>query len=124
MTLTAEQFKSRLGTPQHRFADTLAFIEEHYHYQPSGFHNGPLYNSAEQNQGSCRLLAMAQDLGLDTQQALHCFAEHYQGVLDDPTGSEHANIRTLMQHGLEARSEEHTSELQSRPHLVCRLRLE
>lgn len=102
MTLTAEQFKSRLGTPQHRFADTLAFIEQHYHYQPSGFHNGPLYNSAEQNQGSCRLLAMAQDLGLDTQQALHCFAEHYQGVLDDPTGSEHANIRTLMQHGLEA----------------------
>src|SRR5690606_26981981 len=102
MTLTAEQFKSRLGTPQHRFADTLAFIEQHYHYQPSGFHNGPLYNSAEQNQGSCRLLAMAQDLGLVNQQALHSLAEDYQGVLHDPTGCELANIRTLMQLGLEA----------------------
>src|SRR5690554_7294612 len=119
MTLTAEQFKSRLGTPQHRFADTLAFIEQHYHYQPSGFHNGPLYNSAEQNQGSCRLLAMAQDLGLDTQQALHCFAEHYQGVLDDPTGSEHANIRTLMQHGDRKSTRLNSSHVRSSYAVFC-----
>src|SRR5690554_7488213 len=33
-------------------------------------------------------------------------------------------LRPLLHAGREARSEEHTSELQSRPHLVCRLLLE
>lgn len=92
----------RIGTPTHRFADTLDFIEQHYHYRPSGFHNGPLYNSAAENQGSCRILAMALDLGLSDDQALACFAEHYQAVLADPEGGGHANIRALMQHGLAA----------------------
>src|SRR5690554_7530371 len=35
---------------------------------------------------------------------------------------EHATVHEQMEEcGLDARSEEHTSELQSRPHLVCRL---
>ena len=100
--LTPDDFKARLGTPDHRFADTLGFIEQFYHYQPSGFHIGPLYNSAEQNQGSCRIFAMALDLGLTDRQTLACFAEHYQSVLSDPHGSGHANISALMQHGLAA----------------------
>lgn len=100
--MTADEFKARLGSPEHRFADTLAFIDQHYHYQPSAFSNGPLHNSPQQNQGSCRILAMALDLGLSDEQALQCFAEHYQAVLAQPGGSEHANIRTLMQHGLAA----------------------
>src|SRR5579872_7531356 len=33
-------------------------------------------------------------------------------------------LRDLLEHGFEPRSEEHTSELQSRPQLVCRLLLE
>src|SRR3989442_14044713 len=37
---------------------------------------------------------------------------------EDPAGAQHAR------HRLRERSEEHTSELQSRPHLVCRLLLE
>ena len=98
--MTAEQFKARLGSPDHRFADTLAFIEQHYHYQPSAFSNGDVRNSEEQNQGSCKLLAMALDLGLNDVQALQCFAEHYQGVLENPDGSDHANIRALMKQGL------------------------
>lgn len=101
MPITPDSFKARLGNPAHRFADTLSFIEQRYHYQPSGFHNGPLYNSAEQNQGSCRVFAMAQDLGLSDAQTLACFAEHHESVLAAPEGSEHANIRILMQHGLE-----------------------
>ena len=100
--MTADEFKARLGSPEHRFADTLAFIDQYYDYRPSAFRNGPLHNSAEQNQGSCRILAMAQDLNLSDEQALQCFAEHYQSVLAQPEGSEHANIRTLMQHGLAA----------------------
>lgn len=82
------------------FADTLNLIDGLYHYQPSAFDNGQVYNSAEQNQGSCKVLAMAIDQGLSDQQALQCFAEHYQSVLDNPDGSDHANIRALMVTGL------------------------
>ena len=102
MQMTVDEFKVRLGSADQRFADTLGFIEQLYHYQPSGFHIGSLYNSAEQNQGSCRILAMALDLGLTDQQTLACFAEHYQSVLAEPDGSGHANVRALMQHGLAA----------------------
>tara|TARA_Y100000758_G_scaffold41251_1_gene26792 strand:+ start:2487 stop:2828 length:342 start_codon:yes stop_codon:yes gene_type:complete len=98
--MTAEQFIARLGTPQHLFADTLAFIDVHYQHQPTAFNNGPVHNSAEQNQGSCKVLAMALDLGLTDAQALQCFAEHYQAVLSNPQGSDHANIRALMAGGL------------------------
>lgn len=97
--MTADQLRARLGTDEHRFADTLAFIAEHYHYQPSAFTNGPVHNDAEQNQGSCKVLAMAKDQQLSDQQALQCFAEHYQVVLNTPDGEDHANIRALMQHG-------------------------
>ena len=102
MQMTVDEFKARLGSTDHHFADTLGFIEQLYHYQPSSFRIGPLYNSAEQNQGSCRIFAMALDLELTDQQALACFAEHYQLVLAEPDGSGHANIRALMQHGLAA----------------------
>ncbi|SDR73783.1 HopJ type III effector protein [Halopseudomonas litoralis] len=98
--MTAEQFKARLESADHRFAETLAFIEQHYHYQPSAFSNGDVRNSAEQNQGSCKLLAMALDQGLTDEQALKCFAEHYQSVLASPDGSDHTNIRSLMNQGL------------------------
>lgn len=100
--MTSEQFKARLGEADHLFADTLAFVETHYHYSPSAFRNGPVDNSPQQNQGSCKVLAMAKDQGLSDQQALHCFAEHYQSVLADPDGTDHANIRALMKHGLAA----------------------
>src|SRR3989442_4478699 len=42
----------------------------------------------------------------------HIWARHASIALDD------------LAHGSSLRSEEHTSELQSRPHLVCRLLLE
>ncbi|HDY98010.1 MAG TPA: HopJ type III effector protein [Pseudomonas sabulinigri] len=100
--MTPEQFVARLSMPEHCFADTLSYIAQHYHYQPSAFDNGSLHNSAEQNQGSCKVLAMAQDLQLTDQQTLACFAEHYQAVLSDPEGSDHANIRAIMNTGLSA----------------------
>src|SRR5690625_2035235 len=39
----------------------------------------------------------------------------------DPNAESHANAQGINQFTEEARSEEHTSELQSRGHLVCRL---
>ncbi|GGD11155.1 HopJ type III effector protein [Halopseudomonas salina] len=97
-----QQLLDTLGTPDHRFSDTLGFIDAHYLYQPSGFDNGPVRNNAGENQGSCKVLAMALDLGLDDLQALQCFAEHYQSVLANPDGQDHANIRALRDHGLAA----------------------
>ncbi|MBA6420609.1 HopJ type III effector protein [Pseudomonas neustonica] len=100
--MTPEQFVARLGKPEHQFADTLSFIEQHYHYQPSAFANGAVHNTEDQNQGSCKVLAAAQDLQLTDLQTLQCFAEHYRSVLDNPTGSDHANIRAFMNSGLNA----------------------
>lgn len=100
--MTREEFIGRLGAADHRFADTLAFIDSHYRYTPSAFDNGTLHNGEAENQGSCKVLAMAIDSGLSDQQALQCFAEHYQAVLGDPEGSAHGNIRQLMHHGLAA----------------------
>src|SRR5690554_7651804 len=52
------------------------------------------------------------------------FMFHRQGRLTLPEGvSEDAVIEATLEAGPD-RSEEHTSELQSRPHLVCRLLLE
>src|SRR6266498_5777116 len=48
-------------------------------------------------------------------------AEHFSEVVNSGT-SQRALLNTSA--GQSSRSEEHTSELQSRPHLVCRLLLE
>ena len=80
----------------------IPFIDQHYDYTPSAFDNGTLHNAETENQGSCKVLAMATDSGFDDEQALLCFAEHYQAVRDDPEGSAHGNIRQLMRTGLKA----------------------
>ena len=100
--MSPDDFIARLGQPGHQFADTLSFIETHYHYQPSAFVNGSVHNAADQNQGSCKVLAAAKDLQLSDLQTLQCFAEHYQSVLENPAGRDHANIRALINSGLNA----------------------
>lgn len=94
-------FLDSLASGRHAFADTLAFIERHYHYQPQPFDNGPLHNAAGENQGSCKILGLALLEGLTCEQALLCFGEHYRQVLASPDGSDHTNIRQLLQTGLE-----------------------
>lgn len=98
--MTREQFIQRLGAAEHRFAETLGFIDEHYTYRASAFDNGSLHNAETENQGSCKVLAMAIDLDLTDGQTLQCFAEHHQSVLDDPDGTAHGNICALMRTGL------------------------
>lgn len=94
-------FLQQLETGNTLFADTLAFIAQHYGYQPQAFQNGPLHNAAGENQGSCKILGLALLEGLSTQQALLAFGEHYRQVLAAPDGTDHANIRQLMESGLE-----------------------
>lgn len=97
-----DTFRQRLREPQHRFADSLAFIEQHYAYQPQPFKNGQLSNQAGENQGSCKILGFALLEQLSTEEALLAFGEHYQHVLSTPSGQDHQNIRQLVLHGLSA----------------------
>src|SRR5690554_7773941 len=54
------------------------------------------------------------------------YGEYVTGpeVINDESRAAMRNALKRIQNGEYARSEEHTSELQSRPHLVCRLLLE
>ncbi len=100
MTSALQRFLQQIRHAEHDFAQTLAFIERHYHYQPGAFDNGSLHNRATENEGSCKILALALLEQLSTEQALLAFGEHYRHVLASPDGQDHQNIRQLMQGGL------------------------
>ena len=93
-------FRARLAAEHFAFAETLAFVAEHYDYQPSAFRNGEVENAAGQNEGSCKTLGLALLEDLSDQEALQCFGEHYRSVVATPEGSDHGNIRNLIAHGL------------------------
>jgi hypothetical protein len=92
--------RASLNSGEHVFADTLSFIATHYDYTPQAFSNGPVENAAGQNEGSCKTLALALLEGLEDQEALLAFGEHYRSVIATPEGNDHGNIRALMAHGL------------------------
>ncbi|MBA6115603.1 HopJ type III effector protein [Pseudomonas putida] len=92
--------RASLASGEHAFADTLAFITAHYSYQPQAFRNGGVENAAGQNEGSCKTLGLALLEGLSDQEALLAFGEHYRDVVATPEGTDHGNIRALIQHGL------------------------
>ena len=82
------------------FAEVMAVIEANYTHTPSAFSNGALENSAEQNQGSAKLLSFAKLQGLSEEETLACFGTYYRNdVLGNPEGSDHGNIRNFMVSG-------------------------
>lgn len=85
------------GTAQ--FAEVIRLIDMHYQHTPTTFQNGAQHNTAEQNQGSAKVLSFAKLNGLDQAQTLRLFAEHYQSVLATPEGTDHQNIRQFMVNG-------------------------
>lgn len=95
-----KDFLAAIESDTHQFASTLAFINQWFDFTPSAFRNGSVGNTAEQNQGSCRVLAMALQLGFSADQALKCFGEHYRDVLATPDVDNHHNLRRLQQQGL------------------------
>jgi len=97
---TLSDFRAKLRGEHFTFAETLAFIAEHYQYQPSAFSNGNVHNPAGQNEGSCKTLGLALLEGFSLEETLLCFGEHYRSVLTTPTGNDHGNIRALMDTGL------------------------
>ncbi|GIZ11289.1 HopJ type III effector protein [Pseudomonas sp. NCCP-436] len=98
---TLSELRARLQQDDFAFSETLAFVAEHYDYQPSAFRNGDVENAAGQNEGSCKTLGLALLEGFSQDEALRAFGEHYRSVLATPDGSDHGNIRALMNYGLE-----------------------
>lgn len=78
------------------FEDSLELVERYFEYTPAAFRNGPLHNRAGENEGSCKVFALAQHCYLSEADTLACFGRHYRQVLDEPAGSSHGNIRQFM----------------------------
>lgn len=97
-----DAFRHQLAAGEHRFADTLAFIEANYQFLPGAFVNNGVPSEAGQNEGSRRTLGLALLESFTQQEALLAFGEHYRSVLATPEGSDHANIRALMNGSLAA----------------------
>lgn len=94
--LARQDLIASLESQTHEFSATLAFIEDWYEFTPSGFQNGPVRNESNENQGSAKLLALAEHLQLTHQQLLYCFGEHYRDVLATPDAENHFNLRYLV----------------------------
>ena len=95
------EFLAQLAEDNFQFEATLAFIEQNFSFTPSAFNNGGVVNTIEQNQGSCKVFALAQLLDLSQQQALACFGQHYRDVLATPEVDNHHNLRRVLKEGLE-----------------------
>ncbi|MDG6097092.1 hypothetical protein EXU34_06520 [Alteromonas sp. ZYF713] len=91
------------NTPEQiSFNDVIAFIDDNFAFTPTAFTNGKVENEANQNNGSCKLLALGQYLKLTNEQTLALFGSYYRDdVLGNPDGIDHANIRNFMQTGAE-----------------------
>lgn len=99
--MTIQEFKTKLKTNPTKitFLETMQVIEENYNFTPTEFTNGEIKNKARENSGSCKLFAFTIHQQLTKEEALACFGEHYQNVLEDENGTSHQNIRNFMKTG-------------------------
>jgi len=104
--MTLEQLLQTIKTSPDTvdFNEVIATINQHYSYTPTLFTNGmgerKIVNEVGQNEGSCRIFAFAKLQGLNKEQTLACFGKIYRDdVLNQPFGSDHANIRRFMEYG-------------------------
>lgn len=82
------------------FDDTMAVIEANYTFSPTAFKNGNTENTANTNNGSCKIFAFGLLNNLSQAQTLACFGDFYRkDVLENPEGDSHQNIRNFMQTG-------------------------
>ena len=80
------------------FQETIAIIDEYFHFTPTTFKNGNTINEAGQNNGSCKLFAFAQKHSLSQNETLVLFGAYYrEDVLNHPDGTDHQNIRNFQQ---------------------------
>ena len=89
----------RLDPASIQFSEVIDTIDANFDHTPTAFTNGSAENSAEQNQGSAKVLSFGRIAGLSESETLACFAEHYRNVQAAPDGKDHQNIRQFMVHG-------------------------
>lgn len=79
------------------FSDVIDLIEKNYNFTETAFKNGPHFNLAGQNSGSCKIFSFAKLQNLNTPQTLACFGHYYrEDVLKHPQATDHQNIRQFM----------------------------
>ena len=79
------------------FQETIAFIDENYHFTPTAFKNGNQHNNANENNGSCKIFAFAKLNQLSVEDTLSLFGDFYfKEVLEHPKENNHQNIRNFM----------------------------
>lgn len=82
------------------FGDVISLIDNTFFFTPTAFENGVIKNQENQNNGSCKLLALGQYLDLSNEQTLALFGSFYRDdVLNHAEGDDHGNIRNFMQTG-------------------------
>ena len=107
--MTIKQFKDLLSSGQIKFEDTMQVIEDNFEFSPTKFKNGKTINEEGQNSGSCKLFALAKEIGLSEEDTLKAFGQYYKEVLDTPEGESHQNIRNFMKFGWSGISFEKTA---------------
>lgn len=95
-----QDFLSSIEEQNHMFSSTMSFIDEWYSVTSTAFNNGSVFNQANENQGSAKVLGLGVDLELSAEQVLRCFGEHYRDVLATPDAQNHFNLRRLLNDGL------------------------
>lgn len=99
MNATIQQLIEDLNSKNRLFSDVISFIDRNYEHTPTPFNNGTVVNRAAENQGSAKILALGHLNNLTKEDTLQLFAEHYQTVLERPSGEDHQNIRQFMENG-------------------------
>ncbi|GHP09478.1 hypothetical protein PPROV_000821300 [Pycnococcus provasolii] len=86
------------------FSEVMQIIDRAYVYTPTTFVNGvdtdeQVVNNAGENNGSAKVFGFGRMHGLNQEQTLRLFCEHYESVKANPDGTDHGNIRAFMKHG-------------------------
>ena len=83
----------------HMFQATMDAVEEDFEVLEVPFSVGPVESAAGTNMGSAKCFSMGKLFNLSEAETLVLFGEHYRGVIDDPDGDAHPNIRAFMAGG-------------------------
>lgn len=92
--------KLRATPAEVQFKEVMQTIDTEYSFTATRFTNGTQINSANENNGSCKILAFAKLHELSAPETLYLFGDYYRiDVLENPNAQDHQNIRQFMQHG-------------------------
>jgi phosphomevalonate kinase len=80
----------------------MATLDLHFEFASCAFSVGDVKNVAASNQKSLRVLSFAKLFKFSDENTVKLWGEHYRGVLKDPNGTSHGNLRAFIAGGLES----------------------